>query len=191
MYCLEDGQIHPPNIPNWKDMSNNNYHKIGNAPLFHVVLSTGLGTGFVPKAPGTAGAFLALVVWFILYWKLNVQTLFFVTLSLIIVTTVVGVWTSNVMERYWGKDPRSVNIDEFVGTWIPLLVAPCGQYTIVLALIGFISFRVIDIFKPLGCRWIDKNVPGGWGVMLDDVLAGAYALIIVAILKLLVTHILL
>jgi len=167
-------------------MSGNNYHKIGDAPLFHVVLSTGLGTGFVPIAPGTAGAFLALVVWLLLYWHLSPLTLFLTTISLVVVTTIVGIWTSNVMEKYWGKDPRAVNIDEFVGTWIPLLIAPCGQYTILLAIVGFVSFRLIDIYKPLGCRWIDVNVPGGVGVMLDDILAGVYALLIVALLRLII-----
>ena len=164
-------------------MSKNNYKRIGNAPLFHVVLSTGLGTGFVPIAPGTAGAILALVVWYCLYLYLSASYLLWTTIALILLTTIVGIWTSNVMEQYWGKDPRAVNIDEFVGTWIPLLVAPCGQYTWIFALTAFISFRLIDIFKPLGCRWIDKNVPGGMGVMLDDVLAGLYALIITFLLK--------
>lgn len=164
-------------------MSKNNYKRIGNAPLFHVVLSTGLGTGFVPIAPGTAGAILALVVWYCLYLYLSASYLLWTTIALILLTTVVGIWTSNVMEQYWGKDPRAVNIDEFVGTWIPLLVAPCGQYTWILALTAFVSFRLIDIFKPLGCRWIDENVSGGLGVMLDDVLAGLYALIITFLLK--------
>ena len=168
-------------------MSDNNYHKIGDAPLFHVILSTGLGTGFVPIAPGTAGAFLALVVWLMLYWHLSSFALFLTTISLVVVTTIVGICTSNVMERYWGRDPRAVNIDEFVGTWIPLLIAPYGQYTIALAIVGFVSFRLIDIYKPLGCRWIDVNVPGGLGVMLDNILAGIYALLIVALLRLIIT----
>lgn len=167
-------------------MSDNNYHKIGNAPLFHVVLSTGLGTGFVPIAPGTAGALLALVVWLVMYHFFSPLTLFVLTLLLIVITTILGIWTSNVMEKYWGKDPRAVNIDEFVGTWIPLLVAACGQYTLLLAIIGFVSFRLIDIYKPLGCRWIDENVSGGWGVMLDDILAGSYALVIVALVRILI-----
>jgi phosphatidylglycerophosphatase A len=167
-------------------MSDNNYHKIGNAPLFHVILSTGLGTGFVPIAPGTAGAVLALIVWLAMYWNFDAHTLLFLTLSLILITTVIGVWTSNVMEKYWGKDPRAVNIDEFVGTWIPLLLAPCGQHTLMLSLVGFVAFRMIDIYKPLGCRWIDQNVPGGWGVMLDDILAGLYALVIVAFVRFLI-----
>lgn len=164
-------------------MSNNNYKKIGNAPLFHVVLSTGLGTGFVPIAPGTAGALLALIIWFVLFNLLNTVILFWTTLALIVSTTFVGVWTSSVMEKYWGKDPRAVNIDEFVGTWIPMLAAPCGNTTWVLAVFGFVMFRIIDIFKPLGCRAIDEKCPGGWGVMLDDVLAGTYSLILTICLK--------
>ncbi|MCF0178828.1 MAG: phosphatidylglycerophosphatase A, partial [Bacteroidales bacterium] len=100
-----------------------------------------------------------------------------------IIVTFVGVWTSNIMEKYWGKDPRTVVIDEFIGVWIPALIAPCGEYTWLLALLGFATFRIIDIFKPLGCRWIDKNVEGGWGVMLNDALAGIYALIIVLAVK--------
>lgn len=134
-------------------------------------------------APGTAGALVALGMWWIGYISLNVTTLFWATFATIILVTFIGVWTSNVMERYWGEDPRAVNIDEFVGTWIPLLVAPCGDKTWILAILGFTLFRLIDIFKPLGCRWIDKNMHGGWGVMLDDVLAGFYALILVLVVK--------
>ena len=105
-------------------MSNNNNHPLGEAPWFHVILSTGLGTGFIPGAPGTAGAFFALAIWYVVYLFTGATaTLFWITLALVVVTTVVGAWTSKVMERYWGEDPRSVVIDEFVGTWIPLLVA--------------------------------------------------------------------
>lgn len=166
-------------------MSNNNNHPLGEAPWLHVIISTGLGTGFVPLAPGTAGAFLALVIWYVLYLTVSPLALTLITLALIVVTTIVGVWTSNVMERYWGHDPRTVNIDEFVGTWIPLLVAPHGEQTWILALVGFALFRIIDMVKPLGCRRMEK-LPGGYGVMMDDVLAGFYALVITYIVGLLI-----
>ena len=84
------------------------------------------------------------------------------------------------MERYWGEDPRTVVIDEYIGAWIPALVAAvAGEpgITALLSLFGFAMFRVIDIFKPLGCRKMEE-VPGGWGVMLDDALAGIYALVL-------------
>ena len=164
-------------------MSDNNNKQLGKAPWMHVIISTGLGSGFFPGAPGTFAGFIALLIWYGLYLSLSPHILVVTTLLLIVVTTVVGVWTSNVMEKYWGEDPRAVVIDEYVGTWIPLLVAPSNGHTLWMAILGFAMFRVIDIFKPLGCRWIDQNVKGGWGVMLDDVLAGVYALLIVLMVK--------
>lgn len=141
-------------------MSNNNNHPLGKAPWFHVIVSTGLGSGFFPGAPGTFAGFIALVMWYALYIVLLPPTLFWVTFALIIITTFIGVWTSNVMEKYWGTDPRAVVIDEYVGTWIPLLVAPSEKHTLLFAIIGFVLFRIIDIFKPFGCRWVDQNVKG-------------------------------
>ncbi|MDE5987519.1 MAG: phosphatidylglycerophosphatase A [Prevotella sp.] len=164
-------------------MSNNNNHPLGKAPWFHIIVSTGLGSGFFPGAPGTFAGFIALVIWYTLYLVLLPTTLFWVIFALIVIITFVGVWTSNVMEKYWGADPRTVVIDEYVGTWIPLLAAPSEKNTLLFAIIGFVLFRIIDIFKPLGCRWVDQNVKGGWGVMLDDVLAGFYALILLIVMK--------
>lgn len=166
-------------------MSQNNNHPLGEAPWFHVILSTGLGTGFCPGAPGTAGAFLALLIWYGLYFISGVTTLFWITLGLVVVTTVVGAWTSRIMERYWGEDPRTVVIDEFVGTWIPCLVAAVpgnALQTAILGLFGFAMFRIIDIIKTPLCRKLE-HVPNGWGVMLDDVLAGIYALILTLLLR--------
>ena len=161
-------------------MSNNNNHKRGVAPRFHEALSTGWGIGFLPGAPGTYAAFAALIAWYILYLVLPVGALFPTTLALIVATTVIGAWTSRVMERYWGEDPRAVIIDEYIGSWIPALAAPVADdcaTTALLALFGFACFRIIDIFKPLGCRQMEK-IPNGWGVMLDDALAGIYALVL-------------
>ena len=163
-------------------MSNNNNHPLDKAPWLHVIISTGLGSGFFPGAPGTFAGFIALAIWYALYLVLFPTVLFWATFILIVITTFIGVWTSNIMEKYWGTDPRAVVIDEYVGTWIPLLAAPCGEYTWLLAFIGFALFRVIDIFKPLGCREIEQIINGGWGVMFDDILAGIYALIIVVII---------
>jgi phosphatidylglycerophosphatase A len=194
-------------------MSNNNNHPLGEAPWFHVIFSTGLGTGFCPGAPGTAGAFLALLTWFGLTFVLSAAAMFWVTLALVVVTTVAGAWTSNVMERYWGEDPRTVVIDEFVGTWMACLGAavpvaasgclseaaasgcglseafglfsnaPCDPLLSgILGLFGFAMFRIIDIVKTPLARKLE-HVPNGWGVMLDDVLAGFYALILTLILR--------
>ena len=170
-------------------MSDNNNHPLGEAPWFHVILSTGLGTGFCPGAPGTVGAFLGLLIWYGLSFLVSVNTLFWITLLLVVATTVVGAWTSKVMERYWGEDPRTVVIDEVVGTWIPCLVAGVAAdhlTTAILGLFGFAMFRVIDIVKTPMCRRLER-VPDGWGVMLDDVLAGTYALVLTLILRFILT----
>lgn len=169
-------------------MSNNNNHPLGEAPWGHVIFSTGLGTGFFPYGPGTMGALMALAIWYLLYlWLGAGLALTLVTAGLIVVVTVLGAWTSEVMERYWGEDPRTVNIDEYVGTWIPLLIAPVGNHiwiTALTAFIGFGLFRIIDIFKLFGCRKVEEKIHGGWGVMLDDVAAGLYALAILYVLQL-------
>ena len=93
-----------------------------------------------------------------------------------------------MMEKFWGDDPRAVVIDEFFGTWVATLGAVCvdgsAAISVTLATIGFVLFRIIDIFKPLGCRWIDRNIHGGWGCMLDDLLAGLYALILTLCVRL-------
>lgn len=168
-------------------MSNNNNHQLGEAPWFHVVISSGLGTGFVPVAPGTAGAFLALLIWIGLYFVLSPVMLFVANIVLVLASLFVGVWTDNVMEKYWGADPRSVVIDEFFGTWVATMAATLvdapAYVAIVLATLGFILFRVIDITKPLGCRWVDQHIHGGWGCMLDDALAGFYAIVLVLIVR--------
>ena len=109
------------------------------------------------------------------------------TVLLVVGTLFVGVWTDNVMERYWGEDPRTVIIDEYFGTWVATLAALFvdgpSYVAVSLATIGFVLFRVIDITKPLGCRWVDRHIHGGWGCMLDDALAGFYAICLTLIIR--------
>ena len=104
-------------------MSNNNNHQLGEAPWLHVIISTGLGVGFWPWGPGTLGGFVALLIWIALYFALSPMWLAIATVLLVVGTLFVGVWTDNVMERYWGEDPRTVIIDEYFGTWVATLAA--------------------------------------------------------------------
>lgn len=168
-------------------MSNNNNHQLGEAPWLHVVISTGFGVGFWPWGPGTLGSFVALLIWIALYFTLSPLWLAVATVLLVLTTLLVGVWTDNVMERYWGEDPRTVIIDEYFGTWVATLAALFvdgpSYVAISLATIGFVLFRIIDITKPLGCRWVDRHIHGGWGCMLDDALAGFYALCLTLIIR--------
>ena len=135
-------------------MSNNNNHQLGEAPWFHVIISTGFGTGFFPWGPGTFGGLIALLIWIGLYFVLSPLWLCVATVALVLGSLFIGVWTDNVMERYWGEDPRTVIIDEYFGTWMATLPAlfvdgPAWR-PILLASLGFVLFRIIDITKPMG-----------------------------------------
>ena len=146
--------------------------------FFHILIATGFGSGYCPIAPGTAGAVLATIFWCGLSLILSQCHLLMVTGLLILLFTVLGVWSSGIMETYWGKDPSKVVIDEMVGVWIPLLaVNNEDKHYIYYALAALVLFRLFDIFKPLGIRKLE-TIEGGWGIMLDDILAGLYSLLI-------------
>ncbi|MEO1514139.1 MAG: phosphatidylglycerophosphatase A [Bacteroidota bacterium] len=146
-------------------------------------IATALGAGYSPFAPGTAGALVGLLaVWgadVALRWTnpslgLGPEIL----LILIFVTTGLGVWTSNRLEVEWGKDPSRVVIDEVVGMWISLLWVPLEWKYL---LIAFFLFRLFDIWKPWHVAKAEQ-LPGGWGIMMDDVVAGVYSCLVLHLL---------
>lgn len=144
-------------------------------PFFSLMIATGFGSGFSPVAPGTAGALLALLLWVVGYLLLPFALLQVILAVMILLFTVLGIYTSGVMERYWGEDPSRVVVDEMVGVWIPLLVVPDGGWWYVLA--AFVLFRLFDIVKPLGVRRMER-FGGGVGIMMDDILAGVYSAVL-------------
>ena len=79
-------------------------------PLLAVIIGTGFGSGFWPWGPGTAGAFLATILWLAMAVTFHPTTLFFITLALIVVFTAVGTWADNQLESFWGEDPKRVVI---------------------------------------------------------------------------------
>ena len=145
-------------------------------PLFHNLIASGFGSGYSPIAPGTAGALLATLIWWGYASLFNdyYQTLQ-CTFLLVCIFTFLGIWSSGVSEKYWGKDPSRVVIDEMVGTWIALLAVPVGNVWYIL--FAFLLFRFFDIFKPLGIRKMEQ-LEGGIGVMADDILAGIYSFLL-------------
>ena len=145
-----------------------------------MLIGTTLGAGFCPVAPGTAGAVTGLAVWAVLQAWLPAATLTWTMLALCLVFTLLGAWSATHLEHYWGQDPSRVVMDETVGVWIPLVIVAPGQWWQALA--ALLLFRVFDIVKPLGVRRME-DIPGGWGVMADDVLAGVYSLLILALLQ--------
>ncbi|MDP4267908.1 MAG: phosphatidylglycerophosphatase A [Bacteroidota bacterium] len=142
------------------------------------LIATFLGLGFSPIAPGTIGSIGGLLFWYIfqLYCILpNITLLIF-----IIVFFVSGVYSSFKLEAIWGKDPSKIVVDEVVGMWISLFMLP---FKWEIAIGAFILFRFFDIAKPLLIRKME-NFKGGWGVMMDDVLAGLYSNLILQIINL-------
>lgn len=150
--------------------------------LFHVIIATGFGSGFSPVAPGTAGALLATLVWLGGFFAgLTFPLLFLTTALAIVVFTFLGVNAAKALEPEWGEDPSRIVVDEMVGVWIPLLAINSDKHVVIYALIAFALFRFFDILKPLGIRSME-SVKGGWGVMLDDILAGVYSFIVLKVI---------
>lgn len=152
---------------------------------FDKLLVTSMGAGYIPFAPGTMGAVVGVALWWFYSYLLNDHlAVFALTVILSAVFTLVSIRPIDRVEQEWGHDPKKVVIDETVGVWVSLTAVPMGSdWRYVLA--AFVLFRLFDIVKPLGCRWVDRNVPGGWGVMLDDVLAGFYAGIVLMVVQVL------
>ena len=126
--------------------------------------------GKLPFAPGSWGSLGALMLWLLL------PVTFSVHLAVIVILFVLGVYSSNKIAKHFGDDdPSEVVIDEVVGMGISLFMLP---HSLGLYLLAFILFRIIDIFKPLFIYRI-QNLSGGWGIMLDDVMAGLLTFAIV------------
>ncbi len=133
-------------------------------PLARLIAS-GFGSGYAPKAPGTAGSLAALLI------GVGLLTAPDWALPLAIVTaTIAGLWA--IGPAGGGEDPGWVVIDEFAGQWIALL--PLAHATPLGLLAAFALFRLFDITKPGPIGWADRQ-EGAFGVMADDVLAGAAA----------------
>jgi len=132
------------------------------------LLAFGLGSGAAPKAPGTAGT-LAAIPLYLLIQGLTPQHYLLVVLAMFLV----GVWICDKTSKDLGvHDHGGIVWDEWVGFLLTLWLAPAGWLWLLL---GFLLFRLFDIFKPWPIGWMDKQVAGGLGIMLDDVMAGLYA----------------
>lgn len=149
-------------------------------PILATIIGTGLGSGFWPWGPGTAGSILGVIVWYVLSMFFAGWPLIGITFALVVLFTVIGTWATKQLMPFWGNDPRRVVVDEIVGVWIPLLAVAAQD--ILYAAIALVLFRVFDIWKPLGIRALDRRI-GAFYVMADDLLAGLYSLVIVLLLQ--------
>jgi phosphatidylglycerophosphatase A len=136
------------------------------------VIATWFGAGLLPRAPGTWGSLAALPF----AWIISYLGGWIALLTATVLVFALGVWAAGKTARQTGvQDPGSIVIDEVAGMWMTLI--PAGTDPLAY-LIGFILFRIADIYKPWPASWADRTVKGGFGVMLDDMLAAGYALIV-------------
>ncbi len=134
-------------------------------------LAFGLGSGLSPRAPGTAGTVAAIPL-FLLMSQLDLP----LYSGLVIIAAAVGIYLCDVASKELGvHDHPGIVWDEFVGLWITMWAVPVNWQTVVA---GFVVFRVFDILKPWPIRALDKHVHGGFGIMVDDWLAGVFACIV-------------
>jgi phosphatidylglycerophosphatase A len=140
-------------------------------PFWHpaALLATWFGAGKLPVAPGSWGSLAALPFAWGLAWAGGPLALAAGAAAVL----GAGIWASNrVIAASGAKDPGEIVIDEVAGQWLALVVAPLDPFAYAA---GFVFFRIFDIFKPWPANWIDQNMGGGAGIMLDDIIAGAYA----------------
>ena len=144
---------------------------------FILLLATGFGVGYSPIAPGTLGTLVAIPIYYFLseisspLYEITLIGLFFLS-----------VWISENAERLFAKkDDQRIVIDEIVGFLITMLWV---RKTLPFIIIGFFLFRFFDILKPFPIRRLEKGLKGGYGVVLDDVVAGIYANIVLQVIHL-------
>lgn len=146
-----------------------------------VWVATVAGAGYFPVAPGTVGSAVGVIL---------VAAMDAISLTpagrdallalLVVLIFFLGVWAAGQSEEFFGRtDPGHVVIDEVVGQMVAFMLVPHTSWKLLLA--GFVLFRIFDISKPFPAGRAER-LPGGWGIMVDDVIAGAYAMVALAFL---------
>ncbi len=143
------------------------------------IVATAGGIGYLPIAPGTWAAGIAAVFWF--YFNNSISGSYNIQLLLTVIVIAAGIYYAGKILSENEKDPSYIVIDEVAGLFVTLIFIPPTFYNVLL---GFILFRFFDIVKPLGVRTMEKY-PQGWGIMLDDILAGIYSNVVIRVILLL------
>lgn len=138
-------------------------------------LALGFGSGLAPKAPGTFGTIAAIPLVYLLGYSTSLTGYLLVTL----IASVIGIWLcGKTAHDMMVHDDSSIVWDEIAGLLITMIAVPLSWQTVLL---GFALFRIFDILKPWPISYLDARVHGGFGIMIDDILAGLFALVIMHI----------
>lgn len=149
-------------------------HEVMTDPIH--LLAFGFGSGLAPKAPGTFGSVVGA---FIAWAMLSLHPVHFLAITLL--SFVFGIWLCGASSTKLGvHDHGGIVWDEIVGMMITYFMLPQG---LAWLLFGFVLFRLFDIVKPWPISWLDKRVHGGFGIMIDDVIAGLFALAVIQLLS--------
>jgi phosphatidylglycerophosphatase A len=133
-------------------------------------IATGSGSGYAPIAPGTAGSAVGVGLWALCVQGPGLST--GAMFALLVVLTAVGIWAAGEAEKTFQKrDDGRITVDEIAGQWLALALLPVSWE---MALAAFLLFRLFDIWKPWPVR-LAERLPGGLGVVADDLIAGLYA----------------
>jgi phosphatidylglycerophosphatase A len=138
-----------------------------------LMLGFGFGSGLLPKGPGTAGTLLGLLLFIpLILWNE------WLAWTVLLLGTLFGSAICGKSSEYLGvHDHGGIVWDEFVGIWLVLLLLP--EQNILYWTLAFAAFRLFDIWKPWPILWVDHKVEGGFGIMLDDILAAIYAIAVI------------
>lgn len=142
---------------------------------FEKLSATAFGIGYLPLAPGTWASLAAACLWYFL--QQNIVFTAGLQLLAVSASVIIGIWSSVRLENVWGKDPSKIVIDEWAGMWITLLFLPADWRILILALL---VFRILDIWKPSIIKRAEE-IKGGWGVMMDDIIAGVIGNVLIRI----------
>ncbi len=140
--------------------------------LFLKFLATGCGTGYFPIAPATFGTILGIIIWWFFLYKTGI----FLWL-IIILFFITGIPLGHWAEKEWKKDPKYFVLDEIVGVWIVLTGLKTDIYLIIAS---FFLFRFFDIVKIQPAK-ISQKLPGGWGIMIDDIISAIYSKLVISV----------
>ncbi len=137
-------------------------------------MATWFGCGYAPVAPGTAGSLAALIIAIALHYFIGYGAAY-ERCALLLLTAILlgpGIWSAGVVAKETNTaDPQIVVVDEVIGQWITLAGAATFNWKTWLA--AFVLFRLLDMWKPAPARQLE-SLPGGWGIVADDVMAGLY-----------------
>ena len=151
---------------------------------FNLLFLTLFNIGKIKNAPGTAASLITCLLFLLLINIFNISIIFLFTLAIFAYSFVA---INNSFDEFSSNDPQEIVIDEFVGQMLPLLAIPIYETLYLLPKIyycipAFLLFRLFDIAKPYPVSYVDKNVNGAIGIMLDDIFAGIYTIISLVII---------